>query len=75
MTEFTFLYYGAARASSKGEMHEAYEKWALWFERLEKYGSLVSIGQPLDETGKEIAGTSKRISDGPFAETKEIVCG
>ncbi|MGC4038831.1 MAG: YciI family protein [Chitinophagaceae bacterium] len=50
------------------------EKWKSWMENIGKEGKLVS-GLPLTQDGAVINGTKKTITDGPFAEGKEIVGG
>jgi hypothetical protein len=75
MTEFTFLYRGTSRATSPDEKQKVYAKWAAWFENLKQRGALVNIGHPLEKEGSVIAGTSKVISDGPFAEAKDVIGG
>jgi hypothetical protein len=76
MTEFTFLYRGGSRStSSPDEMQKVYQKWTLWFDTLKKSGSLVNIGHPLEDEGSRIDGASKVVSDGPFAEAKDVIGG
>ena len=50
------------------------QKWTQWIENLAKDGKFVS-GLPLDEEGKVLEGNSKVITDGPYAEGKEVVGG
>ena len=49
-------------------------KWFAWVEKLKKEGRYVS-GEPLEPKGKFIAGPNKVVTDGPFAESKELVGG
>ncbi|HEX9650303.1 MAG TPA: YciI family protein [Cyclobacteriaceae bacterium] len=50
------------------------QKWMEWMRGLQEQGKLVGA-QPLDESGKQIKGTKKIVTDGPFMEGKEIVGG
>ncbi len=49
-------------------------KWKTWMESLGKQGKLIS-GKPLNKEGTVIRGKKKLVTDGPFAESKEIVGG
>jgi hypothetical protein len=52
------------------------QRWRAWFTDLEKSGHLASIGQPLDTKGGSVVKNAKGgVSDGPYAETKDIVVG
>lgn len=81
MTEFTFLYRGGRRMSSTAptaspeELQKTYQKWAAWFESLKQRGALVNVGHPLESVGSVVTGTSKLVSDGPYAETKDLIGG
>lgn len=50
------------------------QKWFTWIEKLRKEGRYVS-GEPLQPTGKWVSGKQKLVTDGPFAEGKELVGG
>jgi hypothetical protein len=49
--------------------------WMAWMQELEAKGHLKSRGEPLDRTGRVVSGPKKQVTDGPFAETKDIVSG
>ena len=49
-------------------------KWKTWMENLGKEGKFLG-GQPLSQDGGVIHGKKKLVTDGPFAESKEIVGG
>ena len=34
-----------------------------------------AVGSPLEKTGKLVSGKEKAVSDGPFAETKDLIGG
>ncbi len=50
------------------------QKWFAWVEKLRKEGRYVG-GEPLQPTGKWVSGKQKLVTDGPFAEGKELVGG
>jgi len=57
------------------EMQRIFGSWMKWVETLKAKGVYLS-GNPLEETGKMLRGPNgKNVTDGPFAETKEIVGG
>ncbi len=75
MSDFTFLYRGRETNLSPEQMQRTMEKWSAWFKELSAKGHIRDIGQPLEHTGKVIAGKQKTIIDGPFAEAKDVVGG
>jgi hypothetical protein len=77
MSEFVYLYRSPpAPPGSPAQMQERMQRWSAWFKDLEKKGFLSSLGHPLERSGggvvKDKAGS---LSDGPYAETKDIVVG
>ena len=75
MTEFTLLYRGGhSRPSSPEETQKIYQKWSAWFEDLKKRNALVAVGHPL-EREKLVVQADKSVSDGPFAEAKDVIGG
>ena len=75
MKQFMFVFRGGdshyAKVSPEIKQQDM-QKWFLWIEKLKKEGKYVS-GQPLEMGGKVVYG--KKITDGPFAEGKELVGG
>lgn len=49
-------------------------KWFAWVQKLQQQG-LYHSGEALLPGGKTIRGAKKTVTDGPFAESKEIVGG
>jgi hypothetical protein len=77
MKEFLFLFRGgeAREAGQSPEaMQQHMQKWMAWMQKLAQEGTLFG-GQPLTKEGKVISGNAKKITDGPFAEGKEVVGG
>ncbi|MEP6597060.1 MAG: YciI family protein [Ginsengibacter sp.] len=77
MKEYLFLFRGGdpATMQQSAENWQAHmQKWMEWMGGLQQKEQLVSA-QPLSKTGKQITGTRKTVTDGPFMEGKEMVGG
>ena len=77
MSKYMLLIRGggeAMAAMSPEEKEKNMESWKTWMSGLAENGKLVD-GLPLAEEGKRITGREKLVSDGPYAEGKEIVGG
>jgi hypothetical protein len=76
MSEFVYLYRRPLRsAESPQQMQDRLQRWRAWFSALEKKGHIKSLGQPLAEAGGGVVRGTGRVSDGPYAETKDIIMG
>lgn len=75
MSDFTFLYRGRDTSASPEQMQETMQKWRAWFKQLGEQGHLKDIGHPLETSGKVVRGKQKNVTDGPFAEAKDVVGG
>jgi hypothetical protein len=77
MSQFVYLYRLPAQpTATPQQMQETLQKWLAWFGDLEAKGHLASFGQPLDRTSGGVVKDAKgSFSDGPYAETKDIVIG
>jgi hypothetical protein len=75
MSEFLYLYRGGDSSGSPEEMQQNMQKWVTWMQKLGQQGHLKSIGNPLEPTGKVVNGKGKTITDGPYAEAKDLVGG
>jgi hypothetical protein len=75
MDEYVFLYRGATRPTSPQDAQAVMQLWMTWLEDLAQRGHLKDRGQPLEPVGKVVKGKEKGITDGPFAETKDVVGG
>ena len=71
-----FIFRGGsdARNFSPEEMQQQMQKWFAWIDKLKAKDSYVT-GQPLTPGGKTLKGAKPVVTDGPFAESKEIVGG
>jgi hypothetical protein len=75
MGDFTFLYRGRAENDSAQQRQQHLTKWRAWFQQLGEGGHLKELGHPLDPAGMVVKGSGKTVTDGPFAEAKDIVGG
>ncbi len=75
MSEFVYLYRGGESWRSPEKMEQTMQKWIAWMKDLGEKGHLKDQGQPLERTGKVVKGAQKTVTDGPYAETKDIVGG
>ena len=77
MKEYLFLFRGGdgpALQKSPEAWQSHMQKWMQWMGKLTEQGKFIGA-QPLDATGKQITGSQKIITDGPFMEGKEFVGG
>ena len=75
MSQFVYLYRGGERGRTPEKAQEMMQKWMAWFKQLTEKGYIKDPGQPLEHTGKLVKGRQKTVTDGPFAEAKDIVGG
>jgi hypothetical protein len=73
MNKFMFLFRGSQTPTSPEGMQAQMQKWMDWIQRLRTDGKYIA-GDPLQGGGKVLT-SRKIITDGPFAEGKEIVGG
>lgn len=80
MSEFALLYRSRPEArqgvlDSPERAQQSLVKWRAWFAEMRNNGQLRNPGQPLEAVGKVVGGSKKAITDGPYAETKEVIAG
>ena len=80
MADFMYLFWnkdGKSRMdkASPEEIQRIMQKWMAWMEPLKKAGHLKDGGAPLESTGKVVHGGKKTVTDGPYAEAKDVVGG
>jgi hypothetical protein len=76
MSEFVYLYRGGERPSGSPEqMQQQMQKWMAWMKDLTDKGHIKDPGHPLERTGKLVRGRQRAVTDGPFAEAKDVVGG
>jgi len=77
MTDYLFLFRGGDAAMAKmspEQMQQHMQKWMTWIDELTRKGSF-KAGEPLDKAGKVIQGKKQVVTDGPYAESKDLVGG
>ena len=74
MSEFVFLYRNGEKMSPE-TMQKQMGKWSAWLKELGEKGVLKNAGQPLDRSGKLVSGSARTVTDGLFAEAKDIIGG
>jgi hypothetical protein len=77
MKEFMFIFKGASQQYnfSPEEMQQHMHKWFTWMEEL-KAKNIYLSGEALNPGGgKTVKGAKLLVTDGPFAESKELVGG
>lgn len=75
MSEFVYLYRGGRMNRSPEAMQQTMQRWMAWFKELGESGHIQNPGHPLEETGKLVKGKQKTVTDGPFAEAKDVIGG
>ncbi len=77
MKDFMLIFIGEDYSDlglSPEEIQGRMGKWMAWSEKMEKQG-IVKGGEALHPGGRSIKGNERTVSDGPFAEGKELVGG
>jgi len=75
MSEFVYLYRGGEAGRSPENAQQTMQKWMTWLKDLGAKGHIKDQGQPLERAGKLVKGKQKAVTDGPFAEAKDVVGG
>ena len=74
MSQFLYLYRGGDSSGTPEEMQQTMQKWVAWMQDLGAKGKLKDQGNPLEAEGK-VVKKKTAITDGPFAEAKDIIGG
>lgn len=77
MKEFMMIFVGQNYQQlglSPEEMQGRMGKWMTWSEKMGKQG-IVKEGHALTPDIRRVSGANRTITDGPFAESKEVVGG
>jgi hypothetical protein len=78
MARFMFVFRGGGfveKGLSPAELGAHLQKWTAWMEELARKGHHQDGGHPLLNAGKTVRGAAKTVTDGPFAEAKDMVTG
>ena len=73
---FVFRYREDLPEPTPGQMQQSFQKWTAWIQGMRAKGRYLA-GDPLEDApGKLLRGPrGRKVSDGPFAEAKEVVGG
>lgn len=75
MASFLYLFRGGDQVKrSPEEMQAHMQRWRGWIAELAKDGH-VKGGEPLEPGGKVMSGSKRLVTDGPYAEAKDLVGG
>ncbi len=80
MADFLYIFRGSRSSdpswlnASPQEMQQNMQKWGAWIQALSKTGNF-KAGDPLENGGKVVRGKKKVVTDGPYAEAKDLVGG
>lgn len=77
MKEFMLIFLGPTYTELKlspEQMQERMGRWWAWQSKMEE-AAILGGGHALRPEAKRISGTERTVSDGPFAESKELVGG
>jgi hypothetical protein len=75
MNDFLYLYRGGQPPTGTPEqMQNRMQKWMTWMKELGDKGHIKDMGHPLEQGGK-VVKAHKAVTDGPFAETKDLIGG
>lgn len=75
MSEFLYVYRSEEGARIPEQRDQAMQKWVAWMRALGEKGHIKDPGQPLEYTGSVVNGRQNAVTDGPYAEAKDLVCG
>jgi len=56
-------------------MQKTVERWVAWMKDLSAKGHIKDPGHPLADSGRTVRGRQKMVTDGPYAEAKDVVNG
>jgi len=77
-SKFTLIFRGGAVSRddlSPSELQAHVEKWYRWSDELARQGRARNIGTALDNPGATVRGHERVVTDGPYAESKDLVTG
>ena len=78
MNRYVFVFRGGAvvhKELAPAELGAHLQKWMVWLGELDKKGQSEPNGARLQLSGKTVRGKAKAVTDGPFAEAKDLVTG
>ncbi len=76
-SKFMLIFRGGAVSRSDlspSDLQAHVAKWYTWSDELTRRGRHI-IGSPLDNLGVTVRGHERMVTDGPYAESKDLVTG
>jgi hypothetical protein len=76
-SKFMLIFRGGAVSRgdlSPTELQAHVAKWYTWSDELTRQGRRI-VGTPLDNPGVTVRGHERMVTDGPYAESKDLVTG
>jgi hypothetical protein len=77
-SKFMLIFRGGAVSGhdlSPSELQAHVEKWYRWSDELARQGRARNNGTALDNLGATVRGHERVVTDGPYAESKDLVTG
>ncbi len=74
MANYLYLFRGGQPPTAPAELQHQMQKWVAWIKDLGDKGHF-KAGEPLEKDGKVVKGKGKVVTDGPYAEAKDLVGG
>lgn len=75
MSEFALFYRGGEQQGTPEQMQQQMQRWTVWMKALSEKGHIKDPGHPLAREGKVVKAGGKTVTDGPYAEAKDLVGG
>ncbi len=76
MVKFMMIFRGGDyQRLSAEEAQQLTQKWLRWFDGLTRDGVYAGAGAALERSGKVLRAARGGVSDGPYAEAKDLVGG
>jgi hypothetical protein len=80
MSAFVYLFRATAEDQREAmgtpeHAQRSLQAWLAWIHDLEAKGHLKERGQPLELGGKVVRGKKRVVTDGPYAEAKDLLLG
>lgn len=76
MSKFMMIFRsGDVPQGSPEQLQQQTQRWMTWFQALTRDGAYHGEGAPLERSGKVVRGGRGAVSDGPYAEAKDLVGG
>ena len=78
MADFILLYRSTPQsnwAATPEARQQTMQEWLAWMRGIEAKGQMKDMGHPLEMGGKVVGKNGTVITDGPFAESKDLIGG